>query len=202
MISDTMAGSIADTFADTVAGALVLMAGGAKTGSVSGWLGDLFDISGSTFWVFVAFIIFVALIVWKARGAVTSALDGRAEAIRAEIDEAQRLREEAQALLADYQRKQRDALSEAEGMLRAAEEEAGRLRARAEQDLADSLKRREQQALDRIAQAEAAAQAEVRNMAVDMAVSATRKLLEEKIDGAKASDLIDDAIKDLPGKLH
>lgn len=194
--------TMADTFADTAAGTLVLMAGGAKTGSVSGWLGDLFDISGATFWVFVAFIIFVALIAWKARGAITGALDGRAEAIRAEIDEAQRLREEAQTLLADYQRKQRDALSEAEGMLRAAEEEAGRLRDRAGQELTGSLKRREQQALDRIAQAEAAAQAEVRNMAVDLAVSATRKLLQDKIDGAMASDLIDDAIKDLPGKLH
>ena len=187
---------------DTMTSSIVLMAGGGKAGTVGGWLADLFDISGATFWVFVAFIIFIALIVWKARGAITGALDGRAEAIRTEIDEAQRLREEAQALLADYQRKQRDALTEAEGMLRAAEEEAGRLRARAEQDLTDSLKRREQQALDRIAQAEAAAQAEVRNMAVDLAVSATRKLLEEKIDSGMAAGLVDDAIKDLPGKLH
>jgi len=187
----------ASTFADNV----ILLAGG-KSASVGGWLGDLFDISGSTFWVLIAFILFVALIVWKARKAIVGGLDARADAIRAEIDEAQKLREEAQSLLADYQRKQRDALQEAEGMLRAAEEEAGRLRARAEEDLAASLKRREQQALDRIAQAEAAAQSEVRNMAVDLAVSATRKLLEDKIDDDKAAGLVDEAIKELPNKLH
>ncbi|MYH37892.1 MAG: F0F1 ATP synthase subunit B, partial [Rhodospirillaceae bacterium] len=108
----------------------------------------------------------------------------------------------AQGLLADYQRKQRDALQEAEAMLRAAEEEAARLRARAEEDLAASLKRREQQALDRIAQAEAAAQAEVRNTAIDLAVSATRKLLEDRLDEKKAAGLVDRAIDELPGKLH
>ena len=179
----------------------VLLAGG-KSASVGGWLGELFDFGGATFWVLIAFAIFVALIVWKARGAVTGALDARAEAIRTEIDEAKRLREEAQSLLADYQRKQRDALQEAEGMLRAAEEETARLRVRAEEDLAASLKRREQQALDRIAQAEAAAQAEVRNTAVDLAVSATRKLLEDRIDEKKAAGLVDQAIKELPAKLH
>lgn len=192
-----------EKLADPVGSPLILMATAAgKKGSVGGWIGDLFDIGGATFWVFVAFIIFVALIAWKARGAIAGALDARAEAIRTEIEEAQRLREEAQALLADYQRKQRDALTEVESMLRAAEEEAGRLRERAAKDLDESLKRREQQALDRIAQAEAAAQQEVRNMAVDLAVSATRKLLEDKIGDDKAAELIDDAIGELPGKLH
>ena len=188
------------TLSATLGPAALLAAG--KTASVGGWLGDLFDFGGSTFWVLVAFAIFVALMVWKARGAITGALDARAEAIRTEIEEAQRLREEAQGLLADYRRKQRDALEETEAMLRTAEEEAARLRARAEEDLAASLKRREQQALDRIAQAEAAAQAEVRNMAVDLAVSATRKLLEDRIDEKKSAGLIDQAIKELPGKLH
>jgi len=184
-----------------IADSALLLAGG-KAASVDGWLGDLFDFGGSTFWVLIAFAIFVAFMVWKARGAVTGALDARAEAIRTEIDEAQRLREEAQSLLADYQRKQRDALQEAEAMLRAAEEEAVRLRAQAEEELAASLKRREQQALDRIAQAEAAAQAEVRNTAIDLAVSATRKLLEDRLDEKKAAGLVDQAIKELPGKLH
>ena len=183
------------------AGSAALLAAG-KAASVGGWLGDLFDFGGATFWVLIAFVIFVAFMVWKARGAVTGALDARAEAIRSEIEEAQRLREEAQSLLADYQRKQRDALQEAEGMLRAAEEEAARLRARAEEDLAAALKRREQQALDRIAQAEAAAQAEVRNTAIDLAVSATRKLLEDRLDEKKAAGLVDRAIDELPGKLH
>ncbi|MYH39134.1 MAG: hypothetical protein F4160_20310, partial [Rhodospirillaceae bacterium] len=92
-----------------LAGSAVLLAAG-KAASVGGWLGDLFDFGGATFWVLIAFVIFVAFMVWKARGAVTGALDARAESIRSEIEEAQRLREEAQGLLADYQRKQRDAL--------------------------------------------------------------------------------------------
>jgi len=187
--------------ASVVAGAIVLLASG-KSASVGGWLGDLFDISGSTFWVLIAFVLFVALIVWKARAAIVGALDTRADTIRMEIDEAQKLREEAQALLSDYQRKQRDAQQEAEDMLRAAEAEVGRLRERAEAELGASLKRREQQALDRIAQAEATAQSEVRNMAVDLAVSATRQLLENKIGDKEAAHLVDKAIRELPNKLH
>jgi len=171
-------------------------------GTVSGWLSELFNIAGAEFWVFVAFIIFVGLIVWKARGMIASTMDARGERIRSELEEAQRLREEAQALLADYQRKQRDAVQEAEAMLRAAEEEATRVRERAETDLAASIKRREQQALDRIAHAEATAQADVRNLAVDIAVAATRQILAEKLDEARASELVDEAIKEIPGKLH
>ncbi len=183
------------------AGSAVLLAAG-KPASVAGWLGDLFDFRGETFWVLIAFVLFVAFMVWKARRPITGALDARAEAIRSEIDEARRLREEAQSLLADYRRRQRDALQEAEAMMRTAEEEAERLRARAEEELAAALKRREQQALDRIAQAEATARAEVRDAAVDLAVSATRRLLEERLDEKTAAGLIDEAIGELPERLH
>lgn len=159
-------------------------------------------IQDPTFWVAVAFLIFVALIVWKARGAITGGLDARAEKIEAEIEEAKRLREEAQQLLADYKRKQRDAIAEAEAMLKAAEEEAVRVRGRSESELEAALKRREQQALDRIAQAEANAQAEVRNLAADLAIAASRKILTEKMDDATADKLVDNTIKELPTKLH
>lgn len=171
-------------------------------GTVGGWFNELFNIAGAEFWVFVAFVVFVGLIAWKARGAITKALDSRGDRIRNELEEAQRLREEAQALLADYQRKQRDAVQEAEAMLRSAEEEAARVRERAAADLAASIKRREQQALDRIARAEANAQADVRNLAVDIAIAATRQILIEKLDEAKAAELVDRAIKEIPGKLH
>jgi F-type H+-transporting ATPase subunit b len=175
---------------------------GESFGTVSGWLHELFDLAGAEFWVLVAFVIFIGLIVWKARGTIATTLDSRGDRIRNELDEAQRLREEAQALLADYQRKQRDAVQEAESMLRAAEEEAARVRERAEADLAASIKRREQQALDRIAHAEANAQADVRNLAVDIAIAATRRILVEKLDEAKAAELVESAIKEIPGKLH
>ncbi len=173
-----------------------------ELGTVSGWFNELFDFTGAEFWVLVAFVLFIALIFWKARGTIAKGLDSRGERIRTELEEAQRLREEAQTLLADYQRKQRDAVQEAEAMLRAAEDEAGRLRERAEADLAASIKRREQQALDRIAHAEANAQAQVRDLAVDIAVAATRQILAEKLDEAKAAELVDAAIKEVPNKLH
>lgn len=157
--------------------------------------------SGET-WVAVSFLLFVALIAWKAWGPMMRALDSRADKIREELDEAQRLREEAQHLLAEYQRKQRDAVKEAEDMLKAAEEEASRIRERAADDLKASLKRREQQAMDRIAQAEANAQAQVRGMAVDVAIAATRQLLSDKMDKKTADALVNDTIKSLPDKLH
>ncbi len=153
-------------------------------------------------WVLVGFVIFVAFFVWKAGKPIIGALDDRAARIKEELDEAQRLREEAQHLLAEYQRKQRDAVKEAEAMLSAAEDEAERVRAHAAGELEASLKRREQQALDRIAQAEAQAAAEVRNLAVDLAVAATAKVLEDKLDDKTAAKLVDGAIKELPEKLH
>ena len=108
-------------------------------------------IADPTFWVAVAFLIFVALLLWKVRAPLIGALDSRAAKIKNDLDEAQRLREEAQALLAEYQRKQRDAISETEDMVAHAGEQAKRARQKAEEDLAAALKRREQQALDRIA---------------------------------------------------
>jgi F-type H+-transporting ATPase subunit b len=171
-------------------------------GTLSGWAKDLFDIHGAEFWVLVAFVAFVAFMVWKARKALVGGLDARAARIKAEIDEAQRLRDEAQALLADYQRKQSEALGEAQAMVKQAEEEGKRVRAKAETELAAALKRREQQALDRIAQAEAQALSEVRNLAADLAVAATQKILTERLDPAKAQALVGDAIAELPRRLQ
>ena len=155
------------------------------------------------FFVAIAFVLFViGMLYLKVHKMAATALDSRADAIRSELDEAQRLREEAQHTLAEYQRKQRDALQEAEAILAEAREEASRIEAAATQRTADMLKRREQQALDMIANAETAALAEVRNTAVDIAIDATRRLLTEQVDGARGDAMIDDAIRDLPGKLH
>jgi F-type H+-transporting ATPase subunit b len=164
--------------------------------------GIMHILESGEFWVAVSFILFMALIFWKAWGPMMRGLDSRADKIREELDEAQRLREEAQHILAETQRKQRDAVKEAEDMLKAAEEEAGRIREKAAEDLKAALKRREQQAMDRIAQAEANAQAEVRGMAADMAVAAARKILTEKLDKKTADSLVDDTIKSIPDKLH
>ncbi len=153
-------------------------------------------------WVLVAFIIFMLFALWKGWTPLTAALDKRAATISNEIDEARKLRDEAQALLAEYQRKQRDAADEAQQMLKHAEEEAERVRARAEDDLKASLARREQQARDRIAQAEAQAIADVRNIASEVALLATASLISTKLDDAAAQSLIDQTIDSLPGHLN
>lgn len=153
-------------------------------------------------WVALAFLVFVAL-VWKpVQKAIVSALDDRSARIGKELSEAARLREEAQALLTQYQAKHRDAMKEAETILAHARDEAQRLSQQAARDLEASLKRREELAMQRIAQAEQQASADVRAAAVDVAIAATERLLRDKLDGAKGDALIDQAIKELPGKLH
>lgn len=154
------------------------------------------------FWVFVSFVIFVAAVGKKIWATVAGLLDSRAERIRQELDEAQRLREDAQSTLASYQRRQRDALKEAEAIVAHAREEAERLRQHATAELEASLKRREQQAMDRIAQAEAQALAEVRNLTVDIAIGASRRILSEGVGPAEQQRLVDQAIADLPKNLH
>ncbi len=155
-----------------------------------------------TFWVLVSFVIFVAL-VWKPGSkAVAQMLDDRAEKIRSDLEKAAKLREEAQALFAEYQKKQRDALKDAEAIVAAAKAEAEALSKQAAADLETSLKRREQLALQRIAQAEAQATADVRAAAVDLAMAATRKILTDRLDAGRQDALIDAAIKELPGKLN
>ena len=152
-------------------------------------------------WLLVAFSIFVGLMARPLWTRVTGGLDDRASRIRGELDEARQLREEAQATLASYQRKQRDAAKEAEGILRHAEEEAKRLTAEAEATLEAMLARREALARDRIAQAEARAVEEVKDEAIEVALAATKALIEEHMDAAKGEELIVAAVKDLPGKL-
>jgi F-type H+-transporting ATPase subunit b len=154
------------------------------------------------FWVAVAFVILVAAVYKPVSRAFSGGLDARAATIKAELDEAARLREEAQALLAEYQKKQREALAEAEQVVRHAAEEAARNRSQAAADLEASLKRRERQAVDRINQAEAKALDEVRALAADLAMAATRKLLRDQMDAARAGQLVDQAIAELPQKLH
>ncbi len=155
-----------------------------------------------TFWVAIAFAAFVILAGKPVSGAVLGALDARSDRIRAEIDEAQALREEAQKTLAEYKRKQRDALKEAEAILDHAKVEASRLGEQAARDLVVALDRREQAALEKIAQAEAQALQEVRDQAVEMALAATAKLISDNLDKSRADAMVDQAIRDLSGKLH
>ena len=153
-------------------------------------------------WVYLAFFIFIAL-AWKpVYRALGKALDARASRIKAELDEARNLREETQRLLADHQRKQREAMKEAEDIIAHARSEADRLRREASANLDAAIARREKMALDKIAQAEAQAVADVRNHAIDIAMAAAGRLLKEKVDARKGDELVDAAIAELDRKLH
>ena len=152
--------------------------------------------------VAVAFVIFVVLVLWKGMAKITVGLDKRADQIRAQLDEAQKLREEAQATLAGYQRQQRDALAEAEEIISHAKEEAERMKVDAAATLVTTLKRREEQAVDRIAQAEAKALQDVRNQAVDLAIAATGMLIGESMTSDVQGRLIGDATGELSTKLQ
>ena len=154
------------------------------------------------FWVAVGFVILVVAIAKPVGRAFGSMLDARSGRIKETLDEATRLREEAQHLLAEHQRKQRDAVRETEEMLARAKEEAERLAAEAVDNLEVALKRREEMAHDKIARAEAEALQQVRETAVDVAVAATRQLNADKLDQGRRDALVDEAISELPDKLH
>ncbi|HEY4135634.1 MAG TPA: F0F1 ATP synthase subunit B [Alphaproteobacteria bacterium] len=159
-------------------------------------------LSDPEFWLAVSFALFVGLLARPVGRKIGAALDARSSKIEVEIEEATRLRDEAQALLASYQRKSREALKEAEDIIANAEAEAKRLSEEAAAESAAALKRREQLAIDKIAQAEARAIEDVRNAAVDVALAATRELIQKNLDGNKATALVDAAISELPKKLH
>ena len=153
-------------------------------------------------WVALAFVIFVLAIFRPVGRMVLAALDSRSDAIRNELDEAKRLREEAQHTLAEYQRKQRDALAEAEGIIAEAREEAKRLQRSSQEKAEATLGRREQQALDMIAAAEARAVSDVRALTADVAIDATRRILADVVEGQKGDDLVNAAIAEVPVKLN
>ena len=162
--------------------------------------GGLFSDPG--FWVAVAFVIFFALagkVLWRR---IADLLDKRTAAIAKALADAERLRNEALKAKADAERTLSQAASEGAAILQQAKEEAGRMQARAAASLESAVALREQQALDRIAQSEAAATRQVRDTAVDVALSATRALLREQVGSPSTARQIDDAIAELPRRLH
>lgn len=163
------------------------------------------DSHGAVEWVLAAaLLVLVVLLAVKARGAILGVLDKRTERIREDLAEAERLRSEAEGHLAQAQARQREAVAEAAAIIERAKHDAQRHREKAAVDIEEAMKRREAMALERIAQAEAQALAEVRSTAVNVAVSAARDLVGRQIaaDPAKGSALLDEAIADLGGKLH
>lgn len=155
------------------------------------------------FWVAVSFVGFLAIMAYyKVPALIAKALDDRAAAIRKELDEARRLRDEAQNLLNDYQKKYRNAGLEAESIIEQARGAAEAYAKETRASLAESLDRRTRQAEEKIARAEAQAVDEVRAAAVDTALAAAERILREKASGATGAALVDDSIRNLKGRLN
>ena len=155
------------------------------------------------FWVAVSFVVFLAILLYfKVPALLAKALDDRAAGIRRELDEARRLREEAQALLADYEKKHRNAAEEAQSIVDQARREAEALAAETRQSLTEQLARRTKLAEEKIARAEAQAVDDVRAAAVERAIAAAERILREKAAGAGGAALIDQGIRDLKGRLN
>ena len=159
-------------------------------------------IQDPTFWVAVAFVVFVVLVFKPIKGALIGGLDAKIAEIRQEVEEAEKLREEAQSMLANYQRQQRQAIQDAEAIVARAKEEAERHRAEADEAMKDMVRRQEEQAREKIAQAEAAAIQEVRSMSVELAMAAAEKLLADRLAGDEGSRLIDNSIEAITRKLQ
>ena len=153
-------------------------------------------------WVYLGFLIFAVLAGPKLWKALAQMLDRRSLKIKSDLDEAQKLKDEAQALLAEYQRKQRDAMREAEEIISNAKGLAQRQIKDAGKKLEENLARREKASLEKIAQAEAQAVAEVRREAVDVAAAAAARIIQGQIDGVRGGVLIDQAIAEVEKKLH
>ena len=162
--------------------------------------GGLF--SEPAFWVAVAFVIFVALagkLLWKK---ITEMLDKRSAAIAKALSDAEHLRADALKAKTEADRTLAQAAAEAGAIVQQAREEAARMQTRAAANLETAVALREQQALDRIAQSEALATKQVRDTAVDVALSATRALLREQVGSGRSEVLVSEAIAELPRRLH
>ena len=152
--------------------------------------------------VAISLVIFLALVWWKGRGAIAAMLDKRTNDIRNQLDEARRLREEAETMFVDIAKKQQEATATAASMIEEAKAQAKRIEHDSEAILHSTIARRREQALEKIAQAEAEALREVRSKAVDIAMEATRKVLAEDMAGASGQAAIDAAIAELPQRLN
>jgi F-type H+-transporting ATPase subunit b len=155
------------------------------------------------FWVAVAFVVFLGVLIYLGvHEMMTKYIDQRRDRIKAELDEARRLKEEAQALLAQYQHKQREAEQEAAAILAGATAEAERVMIEAKAKMEEFVARRSKMAESKIAQAEAQALADVRAAAAEAAVSAAEKVLAQTVKGDLAERLIAKAIDDVKARLN
>lgn len=165
--------------------------------------GPFLSLKNTDFVVLLGLIVFIGILIYfKVPGLVMGMLDQRADGIRSELDEARALREEAQSLLASYERKHREVQEQADRIVAAAKEEAQIAADQARADLEVSLVRRMAAAEDQITNAQSAAIKEVQDQSVTIAIAAARAVIANKMTAAEANSLIDASISDVESKLH
>ena len=165
--------------------------------------GAVVSLGNTNFVVLIAFLLFIGVLVYlKVPGLLGGMLDKRAEAIRGELNEARKLREEAQSVLASYERKQKEVAGQAKRIVEHAKEEARLAAEQAKEDLKVSIARRLAAAQDQIASAESSAVKEVRDQAIAIAVAAAKDVIAKQMTAADGNKLIEDAISEVQAKLH
>ncbi|UWQ91033.1 F0F1 ATP synthase subunit B [Aliisedimentitalea scapharcae] len=165
--------------------------------------GPFLSLGNTNFVVLLSFLLFIGiLLLVKVPSLLGGQLDKRADGIQEELNEARALREEAQTILASYERKQQEVQVQADAIVAAAREEAALAAEQAKADLAESIERRLAAAQDQIASAEASAVKEVRDQAITVAVAVADKVISAQMTAASANKLIDAAISDVDTKLH
>ncbi|WP_121630643.1 F0F1 ATP synthase subunit B [Tropicibacter alexandrii] len=165
--------------------------------------GPFFSLGNTDFIVLLGFLVFLAVLVYfKVPGLLGGLLDKRAAGIQSDLDEARALREEAQTLLASYERKQREVQDQADRIVAHAKQEAELAAEQAKADMKESIARRLAAAESQIASAEASAVREVRDSAITVAIAAAKDVVADQMTAADQSKLIDEAIATVGAKLH
>lgn len=165
--------------------------------------GAFISLNNTDFVVTLGFLVFVGFLIYmRVPGQLLGMLDKRAENIKSDLAEAREMREEAQSLLASYERKQKEVQEQADRIVEQAKAEAQANAEQAKKDLERSVERRLDAAREQIQQAEDDAVRQVRNRAVTVAVAAAREALSEQMDGARRAQLVDRSIETVGQKLH
>lgn len=155
-----------------------------------------------TIWLLFSFLIFAGILWNFGKSALLSMLDARIKIIREELNAAENLRVEAQEMLAQYQRKHRDAVREAEKIIATAEKQAEDIRKKAEADLDETIARREKQLKERLERLQQNARDEIRQYAANLALEATAQIIAKNVDSRTNAELVDQSIRNIGKNLH
>lgn len=165
--------------------------------------GPFFSLKNTDFVVLLGFIVFVAILLWqKVPALIGGMLDKRAEDIKTELEEARALREEAQSILASYERQQREVQEQADAIVKQAKIDAELAAEKAKEDLKTSIARRLASAEEQLASAQASAIRDVRNTAITVAIGAAQDVIAKNMTATDANKLIDESIGEVGEKLH